>query len=89
MTTTAGWPGQRRTWLQSPGVLGILGPTVLAYGEGIQGLCPVVPDNLRPFQKSPFALRIPYKFFLSSQPPGLQTCGSSVGDISTLTDVEP
>lgn len=60
-----------------------------ASKEGDLVLCPGVPAYLRLFRKSPFASRIPYKFFFSSQPPGLQTCGSSVGDISTLTDVEP
>lgn len=33
MTTTAGWPGQQRMWLQSPSVPGILGPIVLVYWE--------------------------------------------------------
>lgn len=49
--------------------------------------CLNLPVSLKPSQKSSFASRILYKLCSSSQPL-VQTCASSVGDISTLMDIE-
>lgn len=79
----------RECGIKAPLFWGFLGPFALCtWSMGSPwALCLDIPADLRPFHKCPFALRILSTFCSSSRVLRVQTCGSSAGDICTLTDV--